>query len=175
MVIKRTKAMDRQPEGDADAQPSDPEAMFETEPATIPFQTTTTEAGDYEMNDAIDMNAAQEKTANAMEKVTSFGKGNVETIMKSGRIWTEGCQELSKTMAATVQTNIDRNMEAMRALAAVRTMKDMMELRGSLMSMSFERMFADAGRLTDASLKLAREAMAPITAHMIQAAEAFKQ
>jgi phasin family protein len=106
-------------------------------------------------------------------EITSFSQGNVEAIMKSGQVWAAGCQAISKTMAAAAQAHLDQNMATWKALISVKSLKEAMDLRASLPHTSFETAFAETGKLTDASMKLVEQTMAPITERVTLAVEKF--
>jgi phasin family protein len=108
------------------------------------------------------------------EQITSFSQGNVEAIMKSSQVWAAGCQAISKSMATTAQAHLDQTMSTWKALITVKSLREAMDLRASLTHAAFETAFAEAGKLTDASMKLVEETMAPITERITLAAEKFK-
>jgi phasin family protein len=108
------------------------------------------------------------------EKITSFGQGNVEAIVKSSQVWAAGCQAISKTMAATAQANLDQTMSTWKAMLSIKSLKEAMDLRTSLTHASIETVFAETSKLTNASMKLAEETIAPITERITLAAEKFK-
>lgn len=103
----------------------------------------------------------------------SFGQGNFEAFVKSGQIWAAGVQDLSKAMAATAQAQMDAAMSTFKALAGVKSLKDAVELQTSATRSSVETVMAETGKLTDASMKLAEQAMAPLAARVTLAAEKF--
>jgi hypothetical protein len=105
------------------------------------------------------------------DEMTSFSKGNIEAIMKSGQVWTSGYHALSKTMAETAQSHFSRSASAWQALMGVKSLKDAMDLRASLTQTSFETTLAETGKLTDASLRLVQQAMAPIAERITLAVE----
>lgn len=120
-----------------------------------------------------EVKANMDKVMKSAEDMVSFGQGNVEAFVKSGQIWAAGVQDLSKAMAATAQAQMDAAMSTMKALAGVKSLKDAVELQTSLTRSSVETAMAETGKLTDASMKLAEQAMAPITARVTLAAEKF--
>jgi hypothetical protein len=107
------------------------------------------------------------------EQITSFSQGNVEAIMRSGQVWAAGCQAISKTMATTAQVHFDQTMSTWKALMTVKSLGEAMDLRASLTHAPFETAFAEAGKLTDASMRLAEQTMAPIVERCRLAAEKF--
>ncbi len=118
-------------------------------------------------------NAAMEKTMKTAEEFVSFGQGNVEAIMKCGQIWAAGVQDLSKSFAATAQAQLDQTVSTWKALAGVKSLKEAMELQTSVARSSMEVAVAETGKLTDASMKLAEQTIAPISARVTLAVEKF--
>jgi phasin family protein len=120
-----------------------------------------------------EVHANMEKVMKSAEDFVSFGQGNVEAFVKSGQIWAAGVQTLSKSFAATAQAQMDAAVSTMKALAGVKSLKDAVELQTSLARSSVETVMAETGKLTDASMKLAEQAIAPITARVTLAVEKF--
>ncbi len=118
-------------------------------------------------------NAAMEKTMKTAEEFVSFGQGNVEAMLKCGQIWAAGVQDLSKSLAATAQAQLDQTVSAWKALAGVKSIKEAVELQTSLARNSMGSAVSETGKLTDASMKLAEQTMAPIAARMSLAVEKF--
>ncbi len=114
-----------------------------------------------------------EKAMKTAEDLVTFSQGNMEAFVKSGQIWAAGVQDLSKQVAATAQASIDQTLSTFRALSGVKSVKDAMDLQASLARSTIEKTLSESGRLTDASMKLAEQAMAPLTARMTLAVEKF--
>ena len=116
---------------------------------------------------------AMEKTVKSAEEFVSFSQGNVEALMKAGQIWAAGVQDLNKAFAATAQAQMEAAMGSFKALAGVKSVKEAMDLQTSLARASMETAMAETGKITDASMKLAEQTIAPIAARMTLAAEKF--
>ena len=114
-----------------------------------------------------------EKAMKTAEEMMSFGQGNLEAVVKSSQIWAAGMQDIGKQMAASAQAQMDQTMATLKALAAVKSFKEAVELQSSLARSSVEKAVTETGKLTDASLKLAEQTLAPITARVTLAAEKF--
>lgn len=119
--------------------------------------------------------AAMEKTMKTAEEFVSFGQGNVEAMLKCGQIWAAGVQDLSKSFAATAQAQLDQTVSTWKALAGVKSIKEAVELQSSLARTSMGSAVSETGKLTDASMKLAEQTMAPIAARMSLAVEKFSR
>jgi phasin family protein len=114
-----------------------------------------------------------DKAMKTAEELVSFGQGNLEALVKSSQIWAAGVQDLSKQVAASAQAQVDQTMATLKALAGAKSLKEAIELQSSLARASVEKAVAETGKLTDASFKLAEQALAPLTARISLAAERF--
>lgn len=117
--------------------------------------------------------ASMEQAVKSAEEIVSFSQGNFEAMMKAGQIWAAGVQDLHKTFAATAQAQMEATMGTMKALASVKSLKEAMDLQASLARTSLEAAVSEGGKLTDASMKLAEQTMAPLTARVTLAVEKF--
>jgi phasin family protein len=108
-----------------------------------------------------------------VEDIFAFSQGNVEAFVKSSQIWAAGVQDLSKAVAATAQAQLDHTFATVKAMAAIKSVKEVVDLQTNLARASVEKAVAETGKLTDASVKLAEQAWAPITERMTLAVEKF--
>jgi phasin family protein len=121
------------------------------------------------------MKEGVEKAMKTAEELVAFSQGNVEAIVKSSQIWATGVQDLSKTFAAAAKASMDESMAAFKALTGVKSLKDAIELQSSFARAALEKSLAESGKLTDASIKLTEQALAPITARVTVAVEKFSK
>ncbi len=120
-----------------------------------------------------DVKEKMEKAMKTVEDVVSFGQGNMEAAIKSGQIWAAGVQDMGKSMAAVAQAQMDQTMATWKAMTGVKSLKDALDLQASLTRSAMESFVAESGKLTDASLKLTEQAMAPLAARVSVAVEKF--
>ena len=114
-----------------------------------------------------------DKAMKTAEEIMTFSQGNIEALTRSSQIWSTGVQDLSKQVAASAQASIDETVGMFKALTSVKSLKDAIELQSSLTKSSLEKVMAQSGRLTEASVKLTEQALAPITARVTLAVETF--
>ena len=126
------------------------------------IETTKTEAKNH-----------MSQTIKSAEDLVAFNQGNVEAFMKSSQIWATGLQDLGKLFAANAQAQIDESVATVKALSSVKSLKEAVDLQSSLAKSTVEKLVAETGKLSDASLKLAEQALAPLTARVTLAAEKF--
>jgi phasin family protein len=114
-----------------------------------------------------------EKAMKTAEELVAFSQGNVEALVKSGQIWAAGVQDIGKQMAANAQASFDETMSTFKAFSSVKSLKDAFDLQANLARATMEKTLAESGKLTDASLKLTEQTLAPITARVSLAVEKF--
>lgn len=114
-----------------------------------------------------------DKAMKTAEEIMTFSQGNIEALTRSSQIWSTGVQDLSKQVAASAQASIDETVGMFKALTSVKSLKDAIEFQSSLTKSSLEKVMAQSGRLTEASVKLTEQALAPITARVTLAVETF--
>jgi phasin family protein len=114
-----------------------------------------------------------EKAMKTAEELVAFNQGNVEAIVKSSQIWASGVQDLSKHFVAAAKASLDEGMAAFKALTTAKSLRDAIELQTSFARSALEKTMAESGKLTDASIKLTEQTLAPITARVTVAVEKF--
>jgi phasin family protein len=119
------------------------------------------------------MKEGVEKAMKTAEELMAFNQGNVEAVMKSGQIWAAGMQDISKQFAATAQASLDETLATFKALTSIKSLKDAFDLQANFARAALEKTMSESGKLTDASMKLTEQTLAPITARVTLAVEKF--
>ena len=104
------------------------------------------------------------KGSEVLGEAGTFTKGNVEAIVESGKILGTGLQDLGKTYAAESKTAYEKVTADVKELAAVKSPVDFVRLQTSILRSNFDHAFTFGGKNSEAVLKLAGEAFAPISA-----------
>jgi phasin family protein len=107
----------------------------------------------------------------AAEEAAEFGRGNIEAFTKATQTLTVGMQDLGKQYFAMSQALTDHAMESAKALAAVKSLKEAADIQAAFAKASMERAMSEASKLQEATMRLAEQAGAPITARMTLAVE----
>jgi phasin family protein len=116
-----------------------------------------------------------EKAMKTAEEVMAFNQGTFEAVVKSGKIWSAGMQDLTKQVVASAQASLEETLATCRAFAGVKSLKEAVDLQTTLARSAVEKAVAESGRITDASVKLAEQTMAPLTARFALAMETFSK
>lgn len=115
--------------------------------------------------------AAYEKGTAGVTEMTEFAKGNVEAMVESGKIWAEGVQSMGRTYADEAKSAYETVTADFKEMAAVKSPIELFQLQGRLLRRNFDAMVAATSKHTDATMKLANDAMAPLSGRMNLAAE----
>jgi phasin family protein len=113
------------------------------------------------------------KMMKSTEDFVAFGQANLEAFVKSGQIWAAGVQELTKLMATTAKESFDESVSTFKAISTAKSVKEAMDLQSTFAKTAFEKAMAESNKLTDASIKLTEQTMAPITQRVSVAVETF--
>jgi phasin family protein len=107
------------------------------------------------------------------EDFVAFGQANLEAFVKSGQIWSAGMQELTKQIATSAKASFDESVSTFKAISTAKSVKEAMDLQSNFAKAAIEKAMAESNKLTDASIKLTEQTLAPITARVTVAVETF--
>lgn len=106
---------------------------------------------------------AQNVAFKSYEDVVQVTKDNIDAVVKAGSILTKGLQDISRQVFGLTQESIEEGVSASKAMFAAKTLREVFDLQSSLAQASLDRMFAQSTRLSDQSVKLFEQALAPIS------------
>ena len=107
------------------------------------------------------------------EDFVALGQANMEAFVKSGQIWTSGIEALMKQFAETAKVSFDESVATLKAITSAKSITEAMELQNKFATSAAKRALAESNKLVDASINLAEQTLAPITARVTSAAETF--
>jgi phasin family protein len=100
------------------------------------------------------------------DEFSVYSKGNVEAVVKAGSIYARGLEDLSKTVMAITQSQIEASVAAAKAVLGCTSLRQMVDLQTGLARSHFDKFVADGSKLSEISLKVANEALEPIQARV---------
>jgi len=115
--------------------------------------------------------AAYEKSTEVATEVTEFTKGNVEALVESSKIFAAGAQTLGKTYVEEAKSAYETMTADVKELAAVKSPTELFQLQGKIARRNFDALVATSSKNTEAFLKLANDAFAPLTGRVEVATE----
>ena len=117
---------------------------------------------------------AYEKSTSSMGEMTEFAKGNVEAIVESGKILSSGMQEMGSGLVAESRTAFETLTAEVKEMAAAKSPTDFFKLQSDLMRKQFDTVVAMSSKHSEAFLKLASEAAAPVSGRVSLAVDKIK-
>jgi phasin family protein len=114
-----------------------------------------------------------EKAMKSSEELVAFSQGNLEAFMAASKIFATGLQDISKGLAASNKAAIEESVTFTKSLMGVKSVKEAVDLQSGFARSSIEKAVSETNKVTDASVKLAEQAIAPLTARLTLAVEKF--
>ncbi len=115
--------------------------------------------------------SAYTKSTEAMTEMTDFAKGNVEAVVESSKVLAEGVQSMGASYADEAKTAYETATADIKEMASIKSPTDLFQLQGKILRRNFDAMIAATSKTTDAAMKLANDAAAPISGRVNVAAE----
>jgi phasin family protein len=119
------------------------------------------------------MRQGVEKAIKSATDLFSFAQGNFEAFTKASQIFSAGLQDMTTSMAASSKASVDETMHTLKALSSVKSIKEAMDLQSALMRSTLEKAVAQTSKITEGSMKLSEQALAPINERLTLATEKF--
>ena len=138
--------------------------FFGAIPAAAPFQTLFADAGERGQE-------AFKRTQKAAEELAELTRANIEAMVDAGRIAVEGTRALGQYVVASSRDGVEQAAEAVRSFAEAKSPTEFLQLQGEFARTSFDRLVAESSKLTESFVKLAGEAIQPISNRASVAAE----
>ncbi|MDZ4307609.1 phasin family protein [Allopontixanthobacter sp.] len=107
-----------------------------------------------------------EKSTVLASEMGEFSKHNVEAIVESGKILASGMQELAKNYVEEGKAAVSTMTSDAKEIAAVKSPTEFVQLQSQIASRNFDATIATVSKTTEAWVKLANEAFAPISSRV---------
>lgn len=115
------------------------------------------------------------KSSELVTEATQFAKGNVEAVVESGKIFAEGSRKLGEELVAEAKGAFETINADFQQLAAVKSPTDLVKLQGEIARRNLEQAVAFTSKSSEAWMKLAGAAFAPLTDRFSLAMDKIKQ
>ena len=119
--------------------------------------------------------AAYDKGTEMTKDVVEFQKGNLEALVESGKILASGMQDMGRTYVEEAKSAAETVQADVKKFAAIKSPTELFQLQGEIARRNFDAMVSTTSKNTEAMLKLANEAFAPVSNRMSLAAEKVRK
>ena len=143
-------------------------APFTAVPGADRFQSLFAEVGERGQQ-------AVERSRATAETLAELTKANVEALVESGRVAAAGAQTLGQDAIARTREGLEQAATQVKSLADAQSPTDFFQRQGEFARVQFDRMVADSSRLAESLVKLAGEAMQPLSTRAALNAEKLNE
>lgn len=109
---------------------------------------------------------ASAQVLKSYDEMTALAKENVDAVVQSGTIVAKGAEQAGKQVAAFTQSSFEKNVASSKALFAVKSLNELIELQSAFAKQTLDAIVAESTKLQELSLKVTTEAIAPINARV---------
>ena len=129
---------------------------FAALPGADKFQTLFAEAGSRGQQ-------ALEKGRTVVEQMTELTRANVEAVVEAGKIAATGAKTVGEDALQRTRAGLEQNVAEFKSLAQAGSPTEFFQLQSEIARSNFDRMVATFSQLTEQSVKLAGEAIQPLS------------
>lgn len=109
----------------------------------------------------------------SFDEVTAFNKANAEAVVTAGTVVSKGMEDLGKALFDFSKMSVDNAVNTMKAVMTAKSIREVVELQSEFTKASFDGLLAESAKLSEMSVKVANEVMAPINARVNATVEKF--
>lgn len=106
---------------------------------------------------------AIEKGRKNAEELADLTRANVEAFVEAGKIAATGAKTVGEDALGRVREGIEQNVAELKSLAQASSPTEFFQLQSEIAKQNFDRVVASLSQLTEASVKLAGEAIQPLS------------
>lgn len=117
---------------------------------------------------------AMEKGSKMFEEMNDLNKGNIEAIVESSKVVAKGAESIGQQAAEYGRKSFENATVAMKSFASVKSPTELFQLQSDFVRATFDSFVAETSKNSETVLKLAGEAMQPISNRFAVAAEKIK-
>ena len=140
---------------------------FDALPGADKFQSLLADAGERSQE-------AVRRSTEVAEELADVAKANVEAFVSAGRIAATGAKSLGQDIVARGREGVEQASEAVKTLAEAKSPTEFFALQSEIARSSFDRLVSEGSRLTESMVKLAGEAIQPLSNRASQNVERIK-
>ena len=139
----------------------------QTLPGSEGLQAMINEAGSRGQN-------ALERSRTVAEEVSGLARANMEALVETGRIAAAGAKSLGETVLERSRVGLEHAAAEVKTLTEAQSPTEFFQRQSEIARSSFDRAVADGSRFTESLVKLAGEAMRPLSSQAAVNAEKIK-
>ena len=115
------------------------------------------------------------KSTAVLGEMNDMGKGNMEAIVEAGKILAAGLQDLGRDYVADAKSAFATMSSDVKDVAGIKSPTELFKLQGDMLRRNFDAAVATGSKRSEAMVKLANQAFAPLSSRFSVAVEKIKQ
>ena len=129
---------------------------FNGMPTFAPFQSLFTDLGERNQE-------AVRRSQQVAQELADLTRASMEAVVEASRIAAEGARSLGQDVVARSRDGVEQTADAIRTLAEAKSPTEFVQLQSEYARSSFDRVVAQSSRMTESMVKLAGEAVQPLS------------
>jgi phasin family protein len=106
---------------------------------------------------------ALEKSRRTAEELTELTRANVEAFVEASKIAATGAKTVGEEALQRTREGLEQNVAEFKSLAQASSPTEFFQLQSEIARSNFDRMVASFSHLTESTVKLAGEAIQPLS------------
>lgn len=109
----------------------------------------------------------------AYQELSQFQKDNYEAYVKASTIFAKGAENVGKAWFAFTQDSLEDVAQTAKALLGAKTLREAVDLQNEWAKSNLDKLMAEGTKLSELTVKVTNEALAPLNARVNVAVEKF--
>jgi phasin family protein len=114
---------------------------------------------------------ATETQRKAVDDLTAFSKSNMDAFVKSGTVFVQGLEQLTRTLVGATQSQVESSMSVAKSLIAAKNLTEFTELQNAFAKSWFDTAVTDATKISELAIRVANDVAEPLSARLTAAIE----
>lgn len=116
---------------------------------------------------------AGEAAFKAADDFAKYGKDNVDAVVSASNVYAKAAEDFNKLALTNAKTGFKTLLANVKAVSSAKSVQEVVDLQTALVQSQYEKLVADASKVSDLSKKAAEKAAAPIQARVEASVEKF--
>lgn len=134
------------------------------EPKGSAMNTNSFETAGFAAREQIEK--ASQTAYKSFEEMSKLQKDNWEAVVAASQIWAKGAEVIGKAWMGLAQETLETAATTAKAMVGVKTLREAVDLQADFAKGNFDKFVAESTKMSETVVKVANDAMEPITARV---------
>jgi len=109
---------------------------------------------------------ASQTAYKSFEEMSKLQKDNWDAMVAASQIWAKGAEVIGKAWMGLAQETLETAATTAKAMVGVKTLREAVDLQADFAKGNFDKFVAESTKMSETVVKVANDAMEPITARV---------